>query len=476
MIKNLNHVIKRTASLLSDFFVSVNVYSFFHALGPYKYFEKLIGYPWVILILNFIAFRVFFNLIIGLSLSQYIFGLRADGGTIWKRVGGALRSLYEIPLLAFFPFTEMPILWGKRTLKEYFSQTKIKSKNSKLNFFGIFIFLPFTFFLAIFSPLFEVAFTTTPEISTKVMSLTQKELRPETNYQISSVGLKTSSGLLKNRFVIIPSFKITKWGNENQYHPQYIVYDKVLKRNLTFYFEEGPNILNYIKSGQFLNPMFGFNFPELNFLSDIGPNELLKSESEEFGIFLENSLTFGPSNPFEYIFNNGIFIKGPLNLRAEILDKFPRSKIEKIRLGDKTFLVFKELKNKRVSETLLPLFLKKTFLLKINHSSDLDFRNDFLSAFFYFSKWESPDNNKPYFLTKTNLNPENFATETLLESAAEALALSDPLYLETVLEGLDNYIFVSQLKRGVVMNAQSLNKLKNQKSVILKKTFALKGL
>jgi hypothetical protein len=476
MIKNLNHVIKRTASLLSDLFISVNVYSFFHALGPYKYFEKLIGYPWVILILNFIAFRVFFNLIIGLSLSQYIFGFRADGGIIWKRVGGALRSIYEIPLLVFFPFTEMPILWGKRSLKEFFSQTKIKPKNSKFNFFKIFIFLPFTFFLAIFSPLFEGAFTPNPVISPKVISLIQKELRPETNYQISGVGLKTSSGLLKNRFVIIPSFKITKSGNENEYHPQYIVYDKILKRNLTFYFEEGPNIINYVKSGQFLNPMFAFNFPELNFLSDTPPNELLKRESEELGILLENSLTFRPSNPFEYILNNGIFIKGALNLRAEILDKFPGSKIEKIRLGDKTFLVFKELKNKRVSETFFPLFLKKTFLLKINHTSDLDFRNDFLSAFFYFSNWQSPDNDKSYFLAKNNSNSENFATETLLESAAEALALSDPLYLETVLEGLDSYIFVFQLKRGITMDTQSLNKLKNQKSAILEKTFALKGL
>jgi hypothetical protein len=369
----------------------------------------------------------------------------------------------------------MPILWGKRTLKEYFSQTKIKPKNSKFNFFGIFIFLPFTFFLAIFSPLFEVIFTSNPLISNKVISLTQKELRPETNYQLSGVGLKTSSGLLKNRFVIIPSFKITKWGNENEYHPQYIVYDKILKRNLSFYFEEGPNILNYVKSGQFLNPMFSFNFPELNSMSDIGSNELSKREFEEFGIFLDNSLAFIPQNPFEYILNNGIFIKGALNLRGEILDKFPGSKIEKIRLGDKTFLVFKELKNKRVSETFLPLFLKKTFLLKINHTSDLEFRNDFLSAFFYFSKWGSPDTNKSYFLTKTNSNPENFATETLLESAAEAIALSDPLYLETVLEGLDSYIFVSQLKRGITMDSQSLIKLKNQKSAILEKTFALKG-
>ena len=101
--------------------------------------------------------------------------------------------------------------------------------------------------------------------------------------------------------MIIPSFKITKWGNENEYHPQYIVYDKVLKRNLTFNFEEGPNILNYINSGQFLNPLFKFNFPELNSIMDFGPNELLKRESEEFEIFLENSLTLHPQNPFEYI-------------------------------------------------------------------------------------------------------------------------------------------------------------------------------
>ena len=77
--------------------------------------------------------------------------------------------------------------------------------------------------------------------------------------------------------------------------------------------------------------------------------------------------------------------------------------------------------------------------------------------FFIFQNGNLPKTINYIFLLKLIPNPETFATEALLENAAEALALSDPLYLETVLEGLDSYIFVSQLKKGIKMDNQSLN-------------------
>jgi hypothetical protein len=467
-------MLKRILSVIADFFISINIYSFFYVLGPYEDLEKSIGYSWPLVILNYIAFRAFFTLILGTSLSQYIFGLRSPGGFLWKRLGGVLRSMYEIPSILLFPLTEAPLLFGKKTLKEYLSQTVIVAKDSKFSFFGFFIFLPFVFSLAIFSPLYEIFFTSTPLVLSKVSKLTQKELKPNSIYRMAGSGLKTSSGFLRDRFVLIPSFKMTKWGNENEYRPQYMVYDKLLRRNLSFYFEKGPSVLSMIKIGKELNPFFGVLFPALDSLNNNGEEMFSWQQSEELELFLESSLTLNPSKPINYILNNGIFIKGPLALKNDLIKRYPAEKIEKIRLGDKAFLCFRETKNGKVIETYLPLFLKDTFVLKLTHAMDSNFRNDFLSTFFYFSKWEKPNYQVPFYLSKGDLDYKRFTGEGLLSAAKEALELKDPLYLDTVLDGLDRFMFVSQLK-SLDFDITLRNQLISLKDELQEKTFALKG-
>lgn len=465
---------KRFFSAISDFFISLNIYSFFYVLGPYEHLEKSIGYNWHLIILNYVAFRAIFTLILGTSLSQYVFGLRSSGDFLWKRLGGVLRSIYEIPSILLFPLTESPILFGKRTAKEYLSQTAIIAKDSKFSFFGFFIFLPIAFSLAIFSPFYEVFFIRTPPVAPQISKLTQKELKPNSFYKMDGAGLTTSSGFLKDRFVLIPSFKMTKWGSENEYRPQYIVYDKFLRRNLSFYFEKGPSVLSMIKMGKDLNPLFALLFPSLDSLNNYGEEILSLQQSEELELFLENSLTLNPSKPLNYILNNGIFVKGPLSLKNDLIKRYPADRIEKIKLGDKKFFCFKETKNGKVIETYLPLFLKNTFVLRLTHSIDPNFRNDFLSTFFYFSKWGRPNFQIPFYLSKGDLDYKRFAGEGLLLAAKEALELKDPLYLDTVLDGLDRFIFISQLK-SLDFDASLRNQLIFLKDELLEKTFALKG-
>ncbi len=459
---------------MADFLISLNIYSFFYVLGPYEHLEKSMGYAWPLIFLNYIAFRAFFAFILGTSLSQYIFGLRSSGDFFWKRLGGGLRSLYEIPSAFLFPLTELPILFGKKTVKEYLSQTTISPANNKLSFFGIFIFLPMAFSLAVFSPFYEIFFIRTPMVSTQTYKPGQKELKPNFIYKMSGAGLHTTSGLLKDRFVLIPSFKMIKWGSENEYRPQYIFYDKLLRRNLSFYFEKGPDLMPMIKLGKNLNPIFSIFYPNLDTLDNKNQEMLSQQQSEELELFLEKSLTLNPSRPFNYILNNGIFIKGPLSLKNHLLKRFPADKVEKVRMGDKTFLCFKETKNGKEIETYFPLFLKNTFVLRITHAMDSNFRNDFLSTFFYFSKWGKPNFEIPFYLSKDDLDYKKFAGEGLLSAAREALALKDPLYLDTVIDALDRYIFLSQLKK-INFDITSKNQLISLKNELLEKTFALRG-
>jgi hypothetical protein len=299
------------------------------------------------------------------------------------------------------------------------------------------------------------------------------ELEPEVKMELEAAGLITYTSFLKNRFVIIPSFKITKLGNENKFRSQYIVYDKVLKRNLSFYFDEGPDLASYIKKFKFLNPLFKRNFPNLDKLNQNGPNILNRAESEEVEILIDNSLAFNSKNPFDYIQKNDGFINGPLLMRNEILRKYPQGKIGKIKLGDKKFLTIKENKNKNIVETFIPLYLKKGFVFKINYPQDSNFRNDFLSTFLYFSKWENPKFGGEFFLTSKEKDFKSYALERFLICAKEGI--SDPLYLELVMEGLDSYLFVGNLNEGIKFDKETLNKLNDQKNAIKEKSFVLKG-
>ncbi len=475
MKENLNHSIKRLIALISDIFISINIYSFFHALGAFENLEKIIGYPWIILVGNYFAFRICSNFFIGASLSQYILGLRGKGGVIWKRVGGMLRSIYEIPSIILFPFTEFPILFGKKTLKEFFSQTSIFSKKPGFPFFGLFIFLPLTFFSVLISPIFENLLKEIPPFSPNVIKLVQKENKPQDIYKIPQVGLSTYSDLFKNRLVIIPTYKITKWGDANKYQLQYIVYDKILKRSLVFYFEPGPDLLSWIDTAKFLNPTFGYFYPYLDKLKKDSFNILSKSESEEFEILIENVLTFNRKKPFDYFLNNGPFLKGFTDLSSIISEKFHPEKIEKTKLGNKSFLTFKNFKNGKTYETFIPLYSKKLFSLKLVHSSDNQFRNDFLSVFFYFANWDIPIQSKGFYLSKNGEDFKKFSYNSLKENSEEAISLGDPFYLESVLDGLEGHIFISQFKTFLALDNDMIEVLKKEKKIILEKTYALKG-
>lgn len=472
MFENLIHSLKRLFSVLADLFISINIHSFFYAFGAFESFEKSNGYTWPFIILIYISVRAISNLFLGVSLSQFIFGLRGNGDFLWMRLGGFLRSIYEVPSVLLFPLTESQIFFAKRTVKEYLSQTSINPKRRKISYFGILIYFPFTFCLAIFSPFYEIFFLQNPAYVPKLSNLTQKELKPDTFYEVPSVGLSTSSAMLNDRFVLIPSFKMVKYGIKNEYQPQYIVYDKILKRNLSFYFENGTEILSWIKFGKTLNPTFGILYPGLDSLND---PILSQQQSEEFELFLENSLIFDSSKPINYIRKNGMFIKGPLIVRSKILEKYPADWIEKIKLGNKTFLCIKETKNGKVFETFIPLYMKKGFVLRLSHLKDSGFRNDFLSTFFYFSNWGYPKIQSDFYLNKGKLDYKKFAAESLINSAKESLTLKDPLYQDTVLESLERFIFVSQLKGGVDFDIQSLTQFKLLKNALLEKSFALKG-
>src|SRR6516165_716128 len=103
MKKIILQILCRLLALVSDGCVSINLYFLFHALGPYEIWQQYLGSPWPFLLGNFLLLRIIFNMALGIGPSQFVLGLRPEGPFLWKRVGGVLRCVYEIPFFLLFP-------------------------------------------------------------------------------------------------------------------------------------------------------------------------------------------------------------------------------------------------------------------------------------------------------------------------------------------------------------------------------------
>ncbi|MGE3609740.1 MAG: FHA domain-containing protein [Bacteriovoracaceae bacterium] len=106
------------------------------------------------IILMFVILRMAFTLILGVSLSEFLLSMRADGNFLWARFGGVLRvfiGLFTWPLLIF----DAPSIISRRTFKEFLTYTRVYTSSKILAVLGSIILLPLCLFLAIISPLFQ---------------------------------------------------------------------------------------------------------------------------------------------------------------------------------------------------------------------------------------------------------------------------------------------------------------------------------
>ena len=74
----------------------------------------------------YITFQIVSNLIVGVSLSQFMFGIRVKGNPFLIRIMGIFRSLLAVILGPFLMF-DLPCLFTRRTLKEIMTLTVLQS-------------------------------------------------------------------------------------------------------------------------------------------------------------------------------------------------------------------------------------------------------------------------------------------------------------------------------------------------------------
>jgi hypothetical protein len=365
--------------------------------------------------------------------------------------------------------TQGPVFWGKRSLQEYCSQTKIILKGGCFPWPGL-IFLALTFSLAFFSPLYDPLITGDSG-KYRESRIAHSYATSEYQYREPRIGLVAKTSIRSQGWILIPSFRIKKWGDTIQYLPQYLVYDQPRRRKLTFYFERGPQFFPWIELSMKWNPLFRNLFPHLTSIRT--PRDFSTKEKEEFQTLVENALKLDWNNLGDILVDNLFFIQGPVFLRRIIKGVFEGEDIEKIKLGDQYFLRFREDKGQFFNESFLSLFSEPSFVMRIL-VQDKKFSNEFLSNFFSYATWGKQRLEIPFGLEVNGQPFEKFAVKRLDELAKKAISSNDILYQEILLESLERFTSYSQVYKKNFSDSNFSNSVKDLKRALWEKKLALK--
>ncbi|HXH31069.1 MAG TPA: FHA domain-containing protein [Bacteriovoracaceae bacterium] len=289
------------------------------------------------LLLMYLLLRLASTLMLGVSLSEFLLGVRASGNGIWARVGGVLRVLLGAvtgPLLVF----DLPAIVSKRTLKEVITLTGLHNDSRLVPFIGTVILLPALLLVALLSPL---VIGLEPPVPVAVNDKIEQKIRVKTPVvegvvseekfvSGSSRYFKMDLSYNSNELTIIPSFRFSGVKSKLNFKSAVKFYQRDLKREVDFaiyktfdlkkllgfgmkgnlfLYEKFPIIYEYVYSITESNP--AFKKPQDEKSEGAFANEFIEFTKMAFGLHAENAL--------EVMQSQTLLLRGLLDFKASFL-------------------------------------------------------------------------------------------------------------------------------------------------------------
>ena len=335
------------------------------------------------LISLYFTLRVLFTALLGVSLGQWMGGIRAYGNFISARFRGVLRELVGIFTWPFV-ILDIPTLFSRRSFKELITFSHIISTSKGAMLIAWLLFIPFTLVCLSLSPLFSGL-----EEPNEIL-LSEAVIGKSGKRDAQVVEMQTSSSewfraqfiLPKDTWKVLPRFSWTQSGKGRSLTP-----------TLAFYHQKGstiPLVLHgtfrwerLLSIGLAHNPMLQANFPTLwSFVQaqKITGNSSLKftlSEAQQLTFcaeleeFIKVSFRLSLDHYLEHLLTYGPLIKGLVEFRKELellVGKTTDAEWSVARYGKSSMLVY-EVPGVKPFDIMLPIELGEGRLFRVNYAS-----------------------------------------------------------------------------------------------------------
>lgn len=256
--------------------------------------------------------KLIFTALLGVSLGQYVVGMRAEGNVIWKRIGGVLRTLIGFVTFPFLIFDIGSII-SRRTFKEVITFTRLYSDSKMMSILLSVVFVFVSGVYVMMAPMFQ-GFETLPsyQIAQKIeerVRLQDSEGNAEElphKFNTSFLGFQVE---YSDEFEILPGFRFE--GSGSKTNSQFVLnfFDRKMNGSSELSVVKNFDLKQLLEIGFRGNPFLKLKFPHIdNYLNQYTPvgfkRSVLDSESftEEFMEFHRMAMDMSIGSFFNYFY------------------------------------------------------------------------------------------------------------------------------------------------------------------------------
>jgi hypothetical protein len=357
----------------------------------------------------YFTIRILFTAVLGVSLGQWMSGIRAFGNFLSVRIRGVLRESIGVFTWAFIIF-DLPTLFSRRSVKELITFSHIISTSKGAMLISWLLFIPVTLICLSLAPLFS-GLEEPNEIllSEAIIPKSGKKETVVVEMQTtSSEWFRAQFVLPKDSWKVLPRFSWTQSTKGRSLTP-----------TLAFYHQKGstiPLVLHgtfrwerLLSIGLAHNPMLQANFPTL--WSFVQAHKISGNSSLKFKLSDAQQLTFGAEleefikvsfrlsldSYLEHVLTYGPLLKGPIEFRKELqllVGKVSEAEWSVARYGKSSMLVY-EVPGVKPFDIMIPLEFGDGRLFRVNYASPKERGNAVKLArkeLWSRSLWDIPQN------------------------------------------------------------------------------------
>lgn len=288
------------------------------------------------LLIVFFLIRFLTTILLGVSVSEFMFGVRANFHGIWARIGGGLRVILGMVTGPFLIF-DLPALASKRTFKELLTFTNTFIGSRVTMFFGFILYMPLLILGILLAPMViglelvePVPFTANVSQRVKPKPPAQPGAVEVQKKTVASRFLGISLSFDPEKLSPIPRFQFKGERSKLNLRAQLDLFRRDTERTVTLELYKTfdlKGLLHLGLKGNFLlheqyQKLYNFAYAaegiDRNFKA---PADVKKEESfgKEFVKFTEMAMGLGPENLPDFMLTKTPFLRSVVDYRSSLL-------------------------------------------------------------------------------------------------------------------------------------------------------------